>query len=206
MKIRKLVNYMIKRDRNETSKHIYTDIHSSVIIAPSYNLKIFAKPINHERLLSIGQGSHIYSKFSILKPTAKIIIGKNCQLGDSNFIASNKIEVGNDVIVAWGCTFMDNDSHSIFWDKRKNDVYQSYKDYNLEPSNLIKNKNWKYVKESEIFIEDKVWIGFNSTVLKGVTIGEGAVVGAGSVVTKSVPAYTVVAGNPAKIIKKIKRS
>lgn len=54
-----------------------------------------------------------------------------------------------------------------------------------------------------IVIEDKVWIGINSTILPGVRIGYGAIVGAGSVVTKDVPAMTVVAGNPARIIKTI---
>ena len=54
-----------------------------------------------------------------------------------------------------------------------------------------------------IVIEDKVWIGINSTILPGVKIGYGAIVGAGSVVTKDVPAMTVVAGNPARIIKTI---
>lgn len=54
-----------------------------------------------------------------------------------------------------------------------------------------------------IVIEDKVWIGINSTILPGVRIGYGAIVGAGSVVTKNVPAMTVVAGNPARIIKTI---
>ena len=54
-----------------------------------------------------------------------------------------------------------------------------------------------------IVIEDKVWIGINSTILPGVTIGYGAIVGAGSVVTKDVPAMTIVAGNPARIIKAI---
>lgn len=57
-----------------------------------------------------------------------------------------------------------------------------------------------------IVIEDKVWIGINSTVLPGVRIGYGAIVGAGSVVTKDVPAMTIVAGNPARIIKKIETS
>ncbi|MBK8021791.1 MAG: hypothetical protein IPK19_10285 [Chloroflexi bacterium] len=52
-----------------------------------------------------------------------------------------------------------------------------------------------------IRICDKAWIGFNAVILKGVTIGEGAIVGAGSVVTKDVPAWTVVAGNPARIIR-----
>ena len=52
-----------------------------------------------------------------------------------------------------------------------------------------------------ITIKDKAWIGFDCIVLKGVTIGEGAVVAAGSVVTKDVPDYAVVAGNPAVIVK-----
>ena len=54
-----------------------------------------------------------------------------------------------------------------------------------------------------IVIEDKVWIGINSTILPGVKIGYGAIIGAGSVVTKDVPAMTIVAGNPARIIKTI---
>lgn len=54
-----------------------------------------------------------------------------------------------------------------------------------------------------IVIEDKVWIGINSTILPGVRIGYGSIVGAQSVVTKDVPPMTVVAGNPARIIKKI---
>lgn len=51
---------------------------------------------------------------------------------------------------------------------------------------------------------NKVWIGFNAIILKGVTIGEGAIVAAGAVVTKDVPAWTVVAGNPAVVVKKLK--
>lgn len=54
-----------------------------------------------------------------------------------------------------------------------------------------------------IIIEDKVWIGIDSTILPGVRIGYGAIVGAGSVVTKDVPAMTIVAGNPARIVKNI---
>ena len=59
------------------------------------------------------------------------------------------------------------------------------------------------VKISPVRINDRAWLGFNSIILKGVTIGEGAIIGAGSVVTKDVPAYTIVAGNPARIIQEI---
>lgn len=54
-----------------------------------------------------------------------------------------------------------------------------------------------------IVIEDKVWIGINTTILPGVKIGYGAIIGAGSVVTRDVPAMSIVAGNPARIIKQI---
>lgn len=54
-----------------------------------------------------------------------------------------------------------------------------------------------------VTIGNKVWVGFNSIVLCGVAIGEGAVIGAGSVVTRDIPAWTVAAGNPARVIKDI---
>ena len=61
----------------------------------------------------------------------------------------------------------------------------------------------KKISKAPIIIEDDVWISFNATILKGVTIGKGAVVAANAVVTKNVEPYTVVAGNPAVLIKKI---
>lgn len=60
-------------------------------------------------------------------------------------------------------------------------------------------------KAKPITIEDQVWIGGNATILPGVTIGEGSIIGAGSVVTKDIPEMSIVAGNPAKIIRKINK-
>ena len=56
----------------------------------------------------------------------------------------------------------------------------------------------------DIIIKRGAWIGTGSTILGGVTIGEGAIIGAGSVVTKNIPPFTIAAGNPAKVVKKIK--
>ena len=64
-------------------------------------------------------------------------------------------------------------------------------------------KDWSNVKEDKVTIKDKAWIGFNSIILKGVTIGEGSIVGAGSVVTKDIPDWSIVGGNPAKVIREI---
>ena len=68
-----------------------------------------------------------------------------------------------------------------------------------------KVKDWSVVPTAAVRIEDKVWIGFNVIVLKGVTIGEGAVVGAGSVVVNDVPAWSVAVGNPARVIRELRR-
>lgn len=69
---------------------------------------------------------------------------------------------------------------------------------------MISNKNWSVVKSALIVIKDKVWIGVGCKILKGVTIGEGAVVAAGSVVTKDVASWTLVGGNPARFIKSLR--
>jgi acetyltransferase-like isoleucine patch superfamily enzyme len=61
------------------------------------------------------------------------------------------------------------------------------------------------LSESPVVIENDAWIGCMSIVLKGITIGEGAIVGAGSVVTKPIPPYSIVAGNPAQIVREIPR-
>ena len=181
----------------------YVRIHPTAIIDPSASIKIFNPPASPEILLEIGEGSHIFSSFSLLRPQAKIRIGKRCQLGNSHFICSESIEVGDDVIMAWGITVMDNDSHALHWEHRKNDVRKCYEDYLEDQDNFIKNKEWSNINMGPVVIENKSWIGFNAVILKGVVIGHNAVIGACSVVAKDVPPFSIVAGNPARIVKDI---
>lgn len=192
-----------------TSWEIYRDyvkIHPTAIIAPTAAIKIFNPPVPPQICLEIGEGSHIFSTFALLRPEARIRVGRRSQLGNSQFICADSIEVGDDVLMAWGATVMDNDSHALEWEFRKNDVQQSYKDYQVDKSNFIKNKDWSHVAMGPIVIGNKTWVGFNVSILKGVTIGDESVLGAGSVVVRNVSSNTVVAGNPAKAVKCIKRS
>ncbi|HXB67070.1 MAG TPA: acyltransferase [Candidatus Acidoferrales bacterium] len=124
---------------------------------------------------------------------AEIVIGSNTFMGSSLIASATRVEVGDDVLISWGCNIVDHNSHSIAWSKRQNDV-RAWRQG---------NKDWRDVITRPVKIGNKSWLGFNVAVLKGVEIGEGAVVGAGSVITKSVPAWTVVAGNPAKVIREI---
>ena len=75
-------------------------------------------------------------------------------------------------------------------------------DHVIEPVGLPVTKNSKFITRP-VFIEDNCWIGQNAAILKGVTIGQGSIVGANSVVTHDVPSHSVVAGNPARIIKRL---
>jgi acetyltransferase-like isoleucine patch superfamily enzyme len=165
-------------------------------------IKIYNKSTIPKPMLTIEEYSHVYSTFNLMTNFATISIGKRCQIGNVNFIIANKIIVGDDVLMAWGITIMDNDSHSLNWDERKNDSSQGYRDY-MQYGNIIETKDWSKVVTKPISIQNRVWIGFNASILKGVTIGENAVIGACSIVTNDVPPYSVVAGNPARVIRKL---
>lgn len=186
------------------SKSPYVKFDKTTIIDRSSLFNIYNPPKTSEICIEIGQDTHIFCQLNTLRPNARIKIGKRCHIGNANLTAAENITIGDDVLIAWGANIVDNDSHSVNWEDRKYDAKQFYDDYLIDKNNGIKNKDWSNVKVKKIVIGDKAWIGFNSIILKGVNIGEGSVVAAGSVVTKDVPAYTVVGGNPAKVIKKLK--
>jgi acetyltransferase-like isoleucine patch superfamily enzyme len=136
---------------------------------------------------SLIEGSLIFEREDV-----SISIGKRVFM-NGTLIAAQSIEIGDDVLIAWGVTIIDHNSHSISFSHRSEDVVNW----------RVGKKDWTHVKTSPIKISNKVWIGFNSIILKGVSIGEGAVIGAGSVVTKDVLPWTIVAGNPAHLIRRI---
>ena len=146
--------------------------------------------------IAIGKSSILHCNIAFDSDAGQVTIGDRVYIGRSHLACHCKIDIGSDVIISWGVTIVDHNSHSLYWEQRKNDV-----------SNWARGaKQWEGVHRAPVKIEDKVWIGFNAIVLKGVTIGEGAIVGAGAVVTKNVPAYTIVAGNPAHPIRELTSS
>ncbi len=153
-----------------------------------------------EVYLTIGHHCLIDGRFIFEKESGSISIGNNVHIGNNTkLISVNEIIVEDEVIISWGCMIYDHNSHSVYTDERKNDVEQEYRDY-CKYGNSLVNKDWSVVKSKPIHIKKGAWIGFDVVILKGVTIGEGAVVGARSVVTKDVPPYSVVGGNPAKVL------
>lgn len=112
-------------------------------------------------------------------PKAVIQIGNHVGISGATISSNSTITIGNNVLIGSGVLITDSDAHSIN-PKFRND----------------KSK----IMSSPIVIEDDVFIGARSIVLKGITIGRGALIGAGSVVSKDIEAFAIVAGNPAKKI------
>lgn len=104
-------------------------------------------------------------------------IGDSTTIGDrTEFHIAEKISIGNNVVIAWDCVILDHSYHKIKGEPEK-----------IKP----------------VVIEDNVWIACRSIILPGVRISSNSVVAAGSVVTKDVPPNTLVAGNPARILREI---
>ena len=120
-----------------------------------------------------------------VRDSASLIIGNDVGLSDATITCHNNIRIGNNVILGVGCQVRDTDNHS------------------LNPQDRLNGRDWENKMTAPIIINDNVFIGANALILKGVKIGNDSIVGAGSVVTKNIPANEIWAGNPAKFIKKV---
>lgn len=127
-------------------------------------------------------GLNRYCQITTLTDNACLRIGENFGMSGTVISCFKNIKIGNNVLCGGNVTIMDSDWHSI--DPKKRHVSGEF-------------------NSEEIIIEDNVWLGYNVTVCKGVTIGENSVIGVGSIVTKNIPKNSVAAGIPCEVIKTI---
>jgi len=120
-----------------------------------------------------------------LQAGAVIMIGNNTGISGGSICAAVRVEIGNECLLGANVTISDTDFHPVAPNGRR---------FNVCPQDIA---------SAPVFIEDNVFIGTGAIILKGVRIGKNSVVGAGSVVTKDVPDNSIVAGNPAKLIKSL---
>lgn len=176
----------------------YINIDPTAVIDSASTLSIPFPAIENHCYLRVGADSHVFGKFVFQKPDAHLVIGDRCHIGSSTFVVTKQITLGDDVIVSWGGVFADGANHSLYWPQRANDVSVFRTEYLEFNGHAVgRYHDWSNVGIEPILIDSKVWISFNCIILKGVSIQEGAVIGAGAVVTKSIPSFTFAAGNPA---------
>lgn len=143
----------------------------------------------------IGSRSRLMGQLFLFDVGGFIKIGEDCFIGPNTKIWSAiKIIIGDRVLIAHNVNIHDNISHPLNAQER----FEENK--NFVRTGLHQDVD---IKPQEIIIEDDVWIGFNSTIMKGVKIGRGAIIGANSVVTKDVEAWTVNVGNPLRVVRKL---
>jgi len=161
--------------------------------------RIFGLPLiqRHRRsTLELGDGLELRSWYSTnpLAPNHPVVlttwqagavlrIGRRCGLTGAVVVAAERVEIGDRVLLGANSTVTDTDFHPLDPWERQRDILNG--------------------ATAPVIIEDDVFIGMHSLILKGVHIGRGSVVGAGSVVTRDVPPGVIVAGNPARIVKSL---
>jgi acetyltransferase-like isoleucine patch superfamily enzyme len=157
------------------------------------------------RVIGLGSFRRFFSKLEValtlaersladgvsfaIGPEARVSIGQDCYLTDCILLVEREIRIGDHVLISWNTTISDSDFHPVAPAERILDALA------LSPAN--EGRTRPNILVQPVIIGDDVYIGPACTILKGVTIGDGAYIEAGSVVTKNVPAYAHVRGNPA---------
>lgn len=143
----------------------------------------------------IGADCLIQGALVLERPESIIRIGHRSSIGGGTILdCAQLIEIGDDTMISYQCLLADSDNHSIYAEERRDDVVRWKNE---------RRHDWSRVEMRPIVIGSRCWIGARALILKGVRIGDGAIVGAGSVVTREVPPWSVVAGNPARIVRTV---
>lgn len=144
--------------------------------------------------ITIGDHCRVFGKLQT-QDSGEIRIGNHsCIYLDSVVGSVDSIRIGNCVVISNHVHIYDNNSHPTSPQLRHQMCLEGF------DGDAWK---WRHSDSAPIVIEDDVWIGEYAAVLKGVTIGTGAVVASHAVVAKDVPPYTIVAGNPARVVKEL---
>ncbi len=126
----------------------------------------------------------------------RVSIGDYCYFTNAVLLCELELRIGNYVVIGWNTTIADTDFHPLAPAERIADA--------IACSPLADGRPRPDIAKRPVIIEDDVWIGPNATILKGVRIGSGAWIEAGSLVTRDVPPHSRVLGNPAQILPELK--
>lgn len=146
--------------------------------------------------IRVGANTHLKGELLTFAHGGEISIGEYCYVGEQSHIwSAASISIGDRVLISHNVNIFDSLTHPINPLKRHQHFHQIVTCGHPGQVDLL--------DESPVRIGNDVWIGCLAIILRGVTIGEGAIVGAGSVVSKDVPPFTIVAGNPARIVREL---
>ena len=143
----------------------------------------------------VGRNSRVLGELLTFAHGGEIQIGEWCYVGEGTRIwSAASIEIGNRVLISHSANVFDNLTHPLRAEERHRQVQQIFTRGHPDDISL---------DESPVKICDDAWVGAGAMVLRGVTVGQGAIVAASAVVTKDVAAFSIVAGNPAVLVREL---
>lgn len=166
---------------------------SKSIISSDYAFKRFHSKLNPALL--IGDNCTMDGVHFAIGEKGYVQIGNYCYFTNAVLLCELEIRIGSYVVIGWNTTIADTDFHPIAPAERIAD--------SVACSPLGKNLTRPEIVRKKVIIEDDVWIGPNATILKGVHIGTGAFIEAGTLVVNDIPPHARVIGNPGQIIGKV---
>jgi acetyltransferase-like isoleucine patch superfamily enzyme len=175
---------------------IFESFENAAVIGEGLRLGLHARVINKnaEKRVRIGDNCAIRGVIRC-NPGAEVSIGELVYVGDGVVMdAMSKIEIGAHTLLAHGVQILDNDNHPTDAAERA---------AHFEAILGITRRKDFQIGSAPVIIGRRCWLGFNTAVMKGVTMGEDSIAAAGSMVLKDVPPLSLVGGNPAKLIKSL---
>jgi acetyltransferase-like isoleucine patch superfamily enzyme len=163
----------------------------------SYSFDLFRSEAELGARIGEGASAYLATMFDV-GPNGQLEIGRCALVNGARIICDTRIEIGDYALISWNVVLMDTYRAPIDAAARREVLRASA---HGRPRHLS-GPSWS----SPIRIGANVWIGFDSCVLPGVTIGEGSIIGARSVVAEDIPPYVIAVGNPARIVRALEKT
>jgi acetyltransferase-like isoleucine patch superfamily enzyme len=172
------------------------EIDGTAYVETSFSFLLYRSEQRPGVVYGRGASSYLGTMFDV-SPRGRVTLGEYALVHGARIICDDEIVIGDHALISWNVVLMDTYRFSADPEVRRGEL-------TAVPTELPRVLSGAG-RSRRIEIGPNVWIGFDAVVLPGVTVGEGAVVGAKSVVTTDVPAYTVVVGNPARVVRAVPR-
>lgn len=169
-------------------------VDDTAYVETSFSFYLFRSQLPGGVTYRRGASTYLGTMFDV-GPQGRVELGEYALVHGARIICDAEVIIGDYALISWNVVFMDTY-------RLPREVPERRKALQRVPAHPLR-VGAAEVPARPIRLERNVWIGFDASVLPGVTIGEGSIVGAKSVVTQSVPPFTVVAGNPARVIRQL---
>jgi len=145
--------------------------------------------------MRVGRASGLYDRATVISgPNAYIDVGEFVCLNGTYVISNRQVTIGSHALLSWGCIITDTSPEEHISIQKRREILQAA---SRDPMRVLPPVS----EPRPVVLEENVWAGFDSVILPGVRVGRGSIIGCKTIVTEDVPPYSIVAGNPARLLR-----